>query len=148
MKLKVLDHQKTKSQKPAEVKRSWHLVDAQGQVLGRLASQVTLLLMGKHKPSYTPHVDGGDYVVVVNAASVKVTGKKETDKIYYRHSGYLGGLKQQTLGEIRAKYPERLIEKAVYNMLPKNKLRSRRMKRLKVYAGADHKHESQLKGAR
>ena len=145
MKIKPGANQKTRSLKPAEVKRQWHLVDADGQILGRLATQIATLLMGKHKPSYTPHVDGGDYVVVINAQTVKVTGKKETDKIYYRHSGYLGGLKKQTLAEVRAKYSERLIEKAVYNMLPKNKLRAKRMRRLKVYKDANHKHESQLK---
>ncbi len=145
MKIKPRSNQKTRSLKPAEVKRQWHLVDADGQVLGRLATHIAKLLIGKHKATYTPHVDGGDYVVVINAQSVKVTGKKETDKVYYRHSGYLGGLKQQTLAEVRAKYPERLIEKAVYNMLPKNKLRTKRMNRLKVYKGTEHKHESQLK---
>ena len=147
MKLKLPKTQKTSSLKSAEVKRQWHLVDAQGQVLGRLATEVAGLLIGKHKPNYTPHIDGGDYVVVINAKSVKVTGRKETDKLYRRHSGYLGGLKTQTLAEMRELYPERIIERAVYNMLPKNKLRGKRMNRLKVYASKEHKHESQLKGA-
>jgi len=131
-------------QKTADIKRDWHLVDAGGQILGRLASEVAQKLIGKHKPTYTPHMDGGDYVVVINANKFVVTGKKETDKIYYRHSGFPGGLKQKPLGELRESYPARIIEKAVFNMLPKNKLRSERMNRLKVYKDANHEHESQL----
>lgn len=135
---------KTYMQKPSEVERAWHLVDAKGQVLGRLASQLAQKLIGKHKKEYTPHVDGGDYVVVVNASQVSVTGQKKEQKTYYRHSGYPGSLKDLSLGEMLESFPERVIEKAVYNMLPKNKLRQPRMNRLKVYAGAEHKHHSQL----
>ena len=138
--------QKTYMQKTADVKRDWHLVDAKDQILGRLASEIAQKLIGKNKPTYTPHIDGGDHVVVINASEIAVTGKKETDKIYYRHSGFPGGLKEKSLGELKKSYPTRIIEKAVFNMLPKNKLRSGRMNRLKVYAGAEHKHESQLKG--
>lgn len=136
--------QKTFIKKPADVTRDWHLVDAKGQVLGRLATQIATKLIGKHKRDYTPNVDGGDYVVVVNAADIAVTGKKMSDKIYYSHTGFPGGLKSKTLGEMMRDFPERVIEKAVYNMLPKNKLRSGRMTRLKVYAGEDHQHQSQL----
>ena len=150
MKIKIPKHQKTQSTNLADVKfkRNWHLVDVDSKILGRVASEIAQLLMGKQKPSFTPHVDVGDYVVVINAKLVKLSGKKETDKIYYRHSGYLGNLKQQTVAEVRTSHPERLIEKAVYNMLPANKLRNPRMNRLKVYAGSDHKHESQLKGVK
>lgn len=136
--------QKSYTQKTSEIKRNWHLVDAKGKVLGRLATDIATKLIGKNKKEYTPHIDGGDYVVVINAAEIEVTGSKETDKIYYRHSGYPGGLKQRSLEELRAQFPERIIEKAVRNMLPKNKLQGPRMTRLKVYAGSDHKHQSQL----
>lgn len=132
-------------QKTAEVKRDWHLVDAEGQVLGRLATGIAVKLMGKNKPTYTPHIDGGDFVVVINASKIAVTGKKESDKEYFRYSGYAGGLKVKSLGELRTTFPTRIIESAVFNMLPDNKLRGERMLRLKVYAGAEHKHESQLK---
>ncbi len=143
--MKILAHQKTYMQKSAVVKRKWHLLDAQDKILGRLATQITQLLIGKHKPSYTPHIDAGDYVIVINASKVAVSGKKENDKIYYHHSGYLGGLKQKTLAQMRAVAAPKIIEKAVKNMLPKNKLQSLRMNRLKVYAGAEHKHEAQIK---
>lgn len=136
--------QKSYMQKTADIKRDWHLIDADGQILGRLASEIATKLIGKNKPTYTPHIDGGDFVVVINASKFLVTGKKETDKIYYRHSGFPGGLKQKPLGELRESYPTRIIEKAVFNMLPKNKLRSGRMNRLKVYKDSNHKHESQL----
>ena len=136
--------QKTYMQKTAEVSRNWHLVDARGKVLGRVAVEIATKLIGKNKPTYTPHIDAGDYVVVINAADVAVTGNKEQEKVYYRHSNYPGGLRSETLGELKTRLPERVIEKAVYNMLPKNKLRSERMTRLKVYAGAEHKHHSQL----
>ena len=132
-------------QKTADVKRDWHLADAKGQILGRLATDIAQKLIGKNKPTYTPHIDGGDFVVVTNASEIAVTGNKENDKMYYRHSGYPGGLKEKSLGELKKTFPTRIIEKAVFNMLPKNKLRSGRMNRLKVYANADHKHESQLK---
>ena len=137
---------KTYMQKPTEIAREWHLVDVQGQILGRVATEIAEKLMGKNKPSITPHVDGGDYVVVINAKDVATTGDKTHKKIYYSHTGFPGGLKEKTLGELQEKFPERVIEKAVYNMLPKNRLRQHRMTRLKVYAGAEHKHESQFGG--
>lgn len=136
--------QKTFIKKPAEVTREWHLVDAKGRVLGQVAVEIAKKLLGKHKVDYTPHVDAGDFVVVINAAQVEVTGRKATDKMYYRHSGYPGGLKSQNFSELLEKFPDRVIKLAVTNMLPKNKLRDPRMKRLKVYAGAEHTHESQL----
>jgi large subunit ribosomal protein L13 len=138
--------QKTFVQKPAHVHRVWHLIDAKDQVLGRVAVEIAQKLIGKQKRDYTAHVDGGDYVVVINAAQVQVTGAKAESKIYYRHSGFPGGLKQKTFGELREQFPERVIELAVRNMLPKNKLRDQRMNRLKVYPGSEHKHESQLGG--
>ncbi len=134
---------KTFSQKPADVTREWFLVDASELPLGRIATIVADKLIGKSKPTYTPHVDGGDYVVVINAEKTVVTGNKETAKIYYRHSGFPGGIKDATLAEVREKFPERLIEKAVKGMLPKNKLSPDRMARLKVFAGAEHTHTAQ-----
>lgn len=134
---------KTFSQKPADVKRRWILIDASSAPLGRVANEIAKYLIGKYKPTYTPHVDGGDYVVVINAKDAVVTGNKETGKIYYRHSGFPGGIKDATLAEVRAKYPERIIEHAVKGMLPKNKLAADRMKRLKVYAGSEHNHAAQ-----
>ncbi len=134
---------KTFSAKPAEVQRDWYVVDADGKTLGRLATEIARRLRGKHKPIYTPHVDTGDYIVVVNAEKVAVTGKKESDKIYYRHTGYIGNLKQETLSERRAKYPERIIETAVKGMLPKNPLGRAMFKKLKVYAGPEHQHAAQ-----
>jgi large subunit ribosomal protein L13 len=131
-------------QKRAEVTREWHLVDADSQVLGRLATQIAEKLIGKNKPTYTPHIDGGDYVVVVNAANVKVTGNKEQDKMYHSYSGFPGGLSKMSFAELLEKHPEKVIERAVYNMIPKNKLRSGRMARLKIYPTAEHKHQSQL----
>ncbi len=136
--------QKTFIQKPADVVRKWHQVDAAGKVLGDVAVEIAKKLIGKQKRDYTPHVDSGDFVVVINAAQVEVTGKKKTDKMYYTHSGYPGGLKSKSFAELLEKFPERVIELAVTNMLPKNKLRSPRMNRLKVYPTAEHKHESQL----
>jgi len=135
---------KTYMQKTAEVTRSWHLIDADNQILGRVATQIATLLIGKQKPTYTPHIDGGDYVVVINSSKVAVTGNKEEKKIYYHHSNHPGGLSSMNLGTMMEKFPTRAIEKAVFNMLPKNKLRSERMNRLKIYAGAEHKHQSQL----
>ena len=135
---------KTYSQKPTEVTREWHLVDAKGQILGRMATQIATKLIGKHKPTITPQTDGGDFVVVTNAALVEVTGGKESKKMYYRSSLRPGGLKQRSLGEMMDLQPEEVIRKAVYNMIPKNKLRKDRMNRLKIYAGADHRHHSQL----
>ena len=136
-------HVKTFSQKPADVSRRWILIDAADAPLGRVSTEIAKYLIGKYKPTYTPHVDGGDYVVVVNAAIVPVTGDKETDKVYYHHSGFPGGIKDATLKEVREKFPERIIENAVKGMLPKNKLAAERMKRLKVYAGAEHNHAAQ-----
>ena len=135
---------KTYSQKPTEVERKWHLIDAaEAPTLGRLSAKIATLLSGKNKATFTPHTDGGDFVVVVNAEKVKVTGNKEEDKMYYRHSGFPGGLKEASLKEFREKNPAMIIEKAVYGMLPTNKLRDDRMKRLKVYAGAEHNHAAQ-----
>jgi large subunit ribosomal protein L13 len=133
-------------QKTAEVTREWHVVDAKGRVLGQVATEVATKLIGKHKPTFTPHIDGGDYVVVTNAAHIVVTGNKAQDKIYYSYSGFPGGLSKRTFSEVLARRPETIIEKAVYNMLPKNKLRTGRMDRLKVFAEAEHKHQSQLGG--
>jgi large subunit ribosomal protein L13 len=134
---------KTYSQKPSEVTRRWVLIDAKDLPLGRLSTAITKYLIGKYKPSYTPHIDGGDYVVVINAAEVPVTGNKEEAKIYYRHSGFPGGIKDATLREVREKFPERIIENAVKGMLPKNKLSPERMKRLKVFPGSEHAHTAQ-----
>lgn len=135
---------KTYSQKPTEVERKWHLIDAaEAPTLGRLSAKIATLLSGKNKATFTPHTDGGDFVVVINAEKVKVTGNKEEDKMYYRHSGFPGGLKEASLKELREKNPAMIIEKAVYGMLPTNKLRDDRMKRLKVYAGAEHNHAAQ-----
>ena len=135
---------KTYSQKPTEVERKWHLIDAaEAPTLGRLSAKIATLLSGKNKATFTPHTDGGDFVVVINAEKVKVTGNKEEDKMYYRHSGFPGGLKEASLKELREKNPAMIIEKAVYGMLPTNKLRDDRMKRLKVYAGAEHNHTAQ-----
>lgn len=134
---------KTFSQKSADVTREWFVVDAAELPLGRIATIVADKLIGKNKPTYTPHIDGGDYVVVINAAQTVLTGNKETGKIYYRHSGFPGGIKDATAAEVREKFPERLIEKAVQGMLPKNKLSSERMNRLRVFPGAEHTHTAQ-----
>ena len=134
---------KTYSAKPQEVEREWFVVDAQGQTLGRLATRIATVLRGKHKPLYTPHVDCGDYVIVVNAQEVNVTGQKLDQKIYYRHSGYPGGLREVTLRRRLQTHPERVIEAAVRGMLPKNRLGRKMFKKLKVYAGPDHPHQAQ-----
>ncbi|MCX8048610.1 MAG: 50S ribosomal protein L13 [Methylohalobius sp.] len=134
---------KTFSAKPHEVQREWYLIDAEGKVLGRLASEIAKRLRGKHKPEYTPHVDTGDYIIVVNAEKVKVTGRKEEQKIYYRHSGYPGGIKSIPLAKQRAQHPERIIEAAVRGMLPKNPLGRAMFRKLKVYAGPHHNHQAQ-----
>ena len=134
---------KTISAREQDIQRDWYVIDAQGQTLGRLATQVATLLRGKHKPNYTPHVDCGDYVIIVNAEKVHVTGQKMTQKIYYRHSGYPGGLKQVTLRDQLQKFPDRVVEQAVRGMLPKNRLGRRMFKKLKVYAGSDHPHQAQ-----
>lgn len=130
--------------KTAEVKHEWHIIDAKGRVLGQVATEVAQILIGKHKPTYTPHIDNGDYVVVINASEIHITGNKSAKKMYYRHSGMPGGVWESNFEELLSKKPGDIIERAVHNMLPKNKLRSDRMTRLKVYAGADHKHQSQL----
>lgn len=134
---------KTYSQKTSEIERRWILIDAKDATLGRLSTQIAKYLIGKYKPTYTPHIDSGDYVVVINAAEVPVTGAKETDKIYYRHSGFPGGIKDAQLKEVREKFPERIIEAAVRGMLPKNKLSPERMARLKIFAGSEHTHAAQ-----
>ena len=134
---------KTYYAKPNEVAREWLLIDAQDQVLGRVASKAAHILRGKHKPTYTHHVDTGDFVVIINADKIRVTGKKLTDKEYYRHSGYPGGLKCETFEEAIEKHPERVIEHAVKGMLPKNTLGRAMAKKLKVYAGAEHPHMAQ-----
>lgn len=129
--------------KPGEVDRKWYIVDAKGISLGRLASVVASILKGKNKPTYTPHVDTGDNVIVINAAEVKLTGKKAADKIYYRHSNYPGGLKQKTAGERRANEPEKLVEDSIKGMLPHTPLGRKMGMKLHVYAGEDHKHAAQ-----
>jgi len=134
---------KTFSAKPETVKRDWFVIDATDKVLGRLASEVASRLRGKHKAEYTPHVDTGDYIVIVNADKVRVTGKKEKDKIYYKHSGYIGGMKATALGKMRQEHPERIIEIAVKGMLPKNPLGRAMFRKLKVYAGPEHNHQAQ-----
>ena len=134
---------KTVSMRAQDVQRSWYVVDAENRTLGRLASAIAHRLRGKHKPEYTPHVDTGDYIVVVNAAKVRVTGNKETDKIYYRHSGYPGGIRSTSLNRMRQTHPERIVEKAVKGMLPRNPLGRAMYRKLKVYAGPDHPHAAQ-----
>jgi large subunit ribosomal protein L13 len=134
---------KTYSAKSADVKREWFVVDAEGKTLGRLASTIAATLRGKHKPIFTPHVDTGDFVIVVNAEKIKVTGAKETDKFYYSHSGYPGGLKTSALKDLRAKHPERILENAVRGMLPRNTLGRAQFKKLKVYVGTEHPHSAQ-----
>ncbi len=134
---------KTFSQKTADVSRRWILIDATDAPLGRVANAIAKYLIGKSKPTYTPHVDGGDYVVVINAEKVAVTGDKEEGKIYYRHSGFPGGIKDATLKEVRAKHPERIIQDAVKGMLPKNKLSVGRMDRLRLFVGPEHAHAAQ-----
>ena len=134
---------KTKVPKKEEVERKWYLVDAKDKILGRLASKIATILMGKHKPTWAPHIDTGDFVVVVNAEKIKVTGKKLADKKYYRHSGYLGGLKEETLYSLLQKSPETVIKLAVKGMLPHNKLGRKMLKKLKVYRGPEHPHQAQ-----
>lgn len=134
---------KTYSQKPTEVTRRWILIDAKDAPLGRLSTVIAKHLIGKYKPTYTPHIDGGDYVIVINASETVVTGNKEEDKMYYRHSGFPGALKEATLKEVREKFPERIIEHSVKGMLPKNKLSPDRMLRLRVFPGAEHAHTAQ-----
>ena len=128
---------------PADRERNWLVVDAEGKTLGRLATQLADLLRGKRKPEYTPHVDVGDFVVVINAEKIRVTGNKLADKRYYRHSGYPGGLKSRTLGDMLERRPEEVIRKAVRGMLPRNRLGRKQLTKLKVYAGPDHPHAAQ-----
>lgn len=133
----------TMSAKPAEVRRAWYLIDAEGKTLGRLATECARRLRGKHKPQYTPHVDTGDYLVIVNAEKVRVTGNKLDDKMYHRHTGYIGHLRSTSLKDMLARHPERVIEIAVKGMLPHNPLGRAMFKKLKVYAGPTHRHEAQ-----
>ncbi|MES9856575.1 MAG: 50S ribosomal protein L13 [Sedimenticola sp.] len=133
----------TVSTKPAEVRRDWFVVDADGKTLGRLSTEIAHRLRGKHKPEYTPHVDTGDYIVVVNAEKIHVTGNKLKDKMYYHHTGYIGNLKSINLEKLLVKAPERVIESAVKGMLPKNSLGRTMFKKLKVYAGPEHQHAAQ-----
>lgn len=134
---------KTYTPKPGDIDRAWHLVDATGLPLGRLASEVARLLRGKHKPIYATHMDTGDFVVVVNAEQVAVTSNKSQSKIYYRHSGYPGGIRAETFESLRERRPEAIIERAVRGMLPKNKLGRQMARKLKVYAGSEHPHQAQ-----
>ncbi|GAA5104845.1 50S ribosomal protein L13 [Orbus sasakiae] len=133
----------TFSAKPETVKRDWYVVDAAGKTLGRLATEIASRLRGKHKAEYTPHVDTGDYIIVINAEKVAVTGKKRTDKMYYRHTGYIGGLKEATFKEMIERHPEQVIEIAVKGMLPKGPLGRAMYRKMKVYAGSEHNHAAQ-----
>jgi len=139
---------KTFSAKPADIDKKWFVIDAEGVVLGRLASLIANRLRGKHKTSYTPHMDCGDYIVVVNAERVRLTGNKKTDKKFYWHTGYPGGIKERTVGAILGgRYPERVIEKAVERMVPRGPLGRQQMRNLKVYKGSKHPHEAQAPAA-
>ncbi len=139
---------KTYSTKATDIQREWHVIDASGKVLGRLASQVARWLMGKHKPVFAPNLDTGDYVIVINADKVQVTGNKAKQKVYYRHSGYPGGLKSITLEKLMETHPDRVIEHAVKGMLPRNRLGAKMLKKLKVYAGDAHPHAAQIKAGK
>ena len=134
---------KTYMANPDKLEKKWYVVDASGMVLGRLASEVAKVLRGKNKPEFTPHVDTGDYVIVINAEKIKVTGKKLDQKVYYHHSGYVGGMKETTLKEMLAKHPERVVELAVQGMLPKGPLGREMLKKLHVYTGSEHPHAAQ-----
>ena len=134
---------KTYSARPGEVRNDWYVVDAQGKVLGRLAARIATRLRGKHKPEYTPHVDTGDYIVVVNAAKIRVTGKKAEDKKYYRHTGFPGGIRETSFAKLHAKHPGRVLQQAVKGMLPKGPLGNAMLKKLKVYAEGAHPHSAQ-----
>ncbi|MGE8207278.1 50S ribosomal protein L13 [Heyndrickxia sp. NPDC080065] len=125
------------------IERKWYVVDAEGKTLGRLSSEVASILRGKHKPTFTPHVDTGDYVIILNASKIELTGKKLSDKIYYRHSQFAGGLKTRTANEMRTNYPEKMLELAIKGMLPKGSLGRQMFKKLHVYAGAEHPHTAQ-----
>ena len=135
---------KSYSAKPAEVDKKWVVIDAEGLVVGRLAAIIAMRLRGKHKPSYTPHMDCGDNVIVINAAKVRLTGQKLKKKVYYHHTGYIGGIKERTAGQImQGKHPERIVEKAVERMLPRGPLGKRQLSNLRVYPGTEHPHEAQ-----
>lgn len=134
---------KTFSAKPAEVRHDWFLVDADGKTLGRLASEIAKRLRGKHKPEYTPHVDTGDYIVVVNAEKIHVTGRKRTDKMYYKHTGYIGNLGSTNLQKLLADHPERALQQAVKGMMPRNPLGRDMLRKLKIFAGPHHQHSAQ-----
>lgn len=134
---------RTYSAKPSDIERSWYVVDAEGKTLGRLATAIAATLRGKHKATFTPHIDTGDFVIVVNAGKVRVTGNKDAEKMYYRHSNYPGGLKSISLRDQREKHPERILEAAVWGMLPQNNLGRQQLKKLKLFAGADHPHAAQ-----
>lgn len=134
---------RTASTRREDAQHDWYVVDAEGRTLGRLASEIAKRLRGKHKPEYTPHVDTGDYIVVVNAAKVQVTGRKETDKVYYRHSGYPGGIKATPLDKMREDHPDRILGNAVRGMLPRNPLGRAMLRKLKIYAGPSHPHAAQ-----
>ncbi len=134
---------KTFSAKKNDINRNWYLVDAQNKTLGRLSTEIAIRLRGKHKPIYTPHVDTGDYIVVVNASKIRVTGKKMTDKVYYKHTGYIGNLKSENLETMLQKSPEKVLMKSVRGMLPKTKLGSVMIKKLRVFAGPEHTHVAQ-----
>ena len=134
----------TVSMKPADVEKKWFIIDAEGVVLGRLAAQIALRLRGKHKPGFTPHVDCGDNIIVINADKVRLTGRKKDQDIFYWHTGYPGGIKQRTKGQIlEGRFPERVVEKAVERMMPKTKLGRTQLSNMRVYAGTEHKHEAQ-----
>jgi large subunit ribosomal protein L13 len=134
---------KTYSLKAKDIKKTWYVADAEGQVLGRLASRVATVLRGKHKPSFSPHLDMGDFVIITNAEKIKVTGDKENQKIYWHHSGFPGGQKMRNLDSVRKKHPERIIEGAVRGMLPHNRLGRQMLRHLKIYTGTDHPHQAQ-----
>lgn len=134
---------KTYMAKPQEVQRSWYLLDADGQTVGRLASEIAKRLRGKHKPEYTPHVDTGDYIVVINADKIHISGNKNQDKYYYHHTGFPGGIKSQSFNDLKASKPEQILEKAVKGMIPRGPLGRQMLKKLKIYAGTEHKHEAQ-----
>ena len=135
--------EKTYTPRAGEIERRWYVVDATDKVLGRLASEVAQVLRGKRKPIYTPHADVGDHVIVINAGKVRITGRKAEQKVYYRHTGYPGGIRQTSYGEMLEKHPERIVQKAVWGMLPHTKLGRRIFKKLRVYAGNEHRHEAQ-----
>lgn len=134
---------KTYSAKPQDIRRQWHLIDAEGKTLGRLSTEIARRLRGKHKPEFTPHIDTGDYIVVINAEKVHVTGKKLSDKMYHHHTGYIGNLKSESLEQLLARKPEKVIQTAVKGMMPRGPLGRAMLRKLKVYAGAEHPHTAQ-----